>query len=121
MVDETTFIATLQQYITFVQYLNTKRCQETAFINIRRVDACGAIAANLFRLWNDAADYDLDVRKHVVFARDGATAIIGRRNSLSQKLTHTHTHTQKLQHIQDLERGLDQTRRFFSNSQRKAP
>jgi len=82
MVDETTGIATFQQYITFVQYINTKRCQATAFL-----DARGATAANLFRLWNDvAADYDLDVSKHVAVACDGAAAMICRRNSLFQKL-----------------------------------
>ena len=77
MVDETTNIATFQQYITFVQYTNTKRCQATAFLDIRHIDACGATAANLFRLWNEVAcDYDLDVSKHVAFACDGAAAII---------------------------------------------
>ena len=88
MVDETTDIATFQQYITFVQYINPKGCQATAFLDIRHIDACGAPAANLFRLWNEVAcDYDLDVRKHVAFACDGAAAMIGRCNSLSQKLT----------------------------------
>ena len=128
MVDETTDIATFQQYITFVQYINTKGCQATAFLDIRHIDACGPTAANLFRLWNEVAcDYDLDVSKHVAFACNGAAAMIGRCNSLSQKLTeqcpaiytvHCHAHrlalactdtVKELQHIQDCERGLVQT------------
>ena len=135
MVDETTDIATFQQYITFVQYINTKGCQATAFLDIRHIDACGATAANLFRLWNEVAcDYDLDVSKHVTFACDGAAAMIGRCNSFSQKLTkqcpatytvHCHAHrlalactdtVKELQHIQDCERGLVQTWKYFSRS-----
>ena len=101
-------------------------------MKIPRIDACGGTAANLFRLWNDvAADYDLDVSKHAGFARDGAAAIIGRRKSFSQNLTEqnpiTYTvHCQvnhlplnctdtakELQHIQDSERGLVKTWRYF--------
>ena len=85
MVDETIDIATLQQYITFVQYVNKKRRQATAFLDIRRIDAHGATATNLFRLWKEVADdYSLDVGKHVAIACDGAAAMIGRQNSLSQ-------------------------------------
>ena len=135
MVDETTDIATLQQYITFVQYVNKKGRQATAFLDIHRIDARGATAANLFRLWNEvAADYGLDVGKHVAIACDGAAAMIGRRNSLSQKVTaqnpitytvHCHAHrlalactdtVKGLQLIQDCERGLVQTWKYFSIS-----
>jgi len=85
MVDETTDISTLHQYITFIQYINRKRCQSTAFFYIRRIDAHGATAANLFRPWNDvAADYNLDVSRHVAVACDGAAAMIVRRNSVSE-------------------------------------
>ena len=50
---------------------------------IRHIDACGATAANLFRLWNEVAcDYDLDVSKHIAFACDGAAAMIGHCISL---------------------------------------
>ena len=52
-----------------VPYINTEGCQATAFLNMRHIDICGATAANLFRLWNEAAcDYDLDVSKHVAIA-----------------------------------------------------
>ena len=49
MVDETTDIATFQQYITFVQYINTKGCQATAILDIRHIDACGATKTNGLR------------------------------------------------------------------------
>ena len=90
MVDDTTDITTLQQYITFVQYINARGGQSTAFLDIRQIGTGGggATAANLFRLWNEvASDYTLDVNKHVALACDGAAAMIGCRNSLSQKLT----------------------------------
>ena len=88
MVDEFTDIATFQQYITFVQHINTKGCQAKAFLDMRRIDACGATAANLFRLWNEVvSNCNLDVNKYVAFACDEAAAKIGRCNSLSQKLT----------------------------------
>ena len=62
MVDETTDIVTFRQYITFVRYMNTKRCQATAFLDSRHIDGCEATAANLFRLWNEVAcNYGLDV------------------------------------------------------------
>ena len=99
------------------------------------IDARGATAANLFRLWNEvAADYGLDVGKHVAIACDGAAAMIGRRNSLSQKVTaqnpitytvHCHAHrlalactdtVKGLQLIQDCKRGLVQTWKHFSIS-----
>ena len=123
MVDETTDITTLQQYITFVQYINARGVQSTAFLDICKVDARGATAANLFRLWNEVAnDYGLDVNKHVAIACDGAAAMIGRRNSLSQKVTeqnpitytvHCYAHrlalactdtVKQLQHIHDCKR-----------------
>ena len=128
IIDETTDIATLQQYITFVQYVNTNGCQSTAFLDIHPIDARGATAANLFRLRNEvAADYDLDVSKHVAIACDGAAAMIGRRNSLSQKVTaqnpitytvHCYAHrlalactdtVKELEHIRECECGLVQT------------
>ena len=99
-----------------------------ACLKISRIDARGAPAANLFRLWNDvAADYYLDVSKHVGFACDGAAAIINRQNSFSQNWTeqnpitftvHCQVHrlplactdaAKELQHIQDSERGLVKT------------
>ena len=104
-------------------------------MNIRQIDAHGVSAVNLFRLWNEIAiDYNLDVSNHVVIACDRATAMIGCRNSISQKLTkknpitltvHCHAYrltlactdtVKELQHIQDCKRGLVQTWRFFSIS-----
>ena len=88
LVDDITDITTLQQYITFVQYINAKGGQSTAFLYIRQIGAGGATAANLFRLWNEVAnDYSLDINQHVAIACVGAAAMIGCRNSLSQKLT----------------------------------
>ena len=135
LVDDTTDITTLQQYITFVQYINARGGQSTAFLDIRQIGTGGATAANLFRLWNEvASDYTLDVNKHVALACDGAAAMIGCRNSLSQKLTeqnpitytvHCYAHrlalactdtVKELSHIRDCERGLVQTWRYFSMS-----
>ena len=48
MAYETTDIAALRQYITFFQYINAKEYQATAFLDIRRIDARDATAANLF-------------------------------------------------------------------------
>ena len=57
-------------------------------MDICQIDTRGATAANLFRLWNEVAnDYVLDVNEHVAIAFDGAAAMIGCRNSQSQKVT----------------------------------
>ena len=50
MVDETTDIATLQQYITFVRYVEEGEIK-VSFLDIRRIDANGAIADNLYKYW----------------------------------------------------------------------
>ena len=77
MVDDTTDITTLQQYITFIRYVNTRGGQSTAFLDIRQIDAYRASAVNLYRLWNEVAiDYNLDVSKHAAIACDGAAAMI---------------------------------------------
>ena len=77
MVDDTTDIITLQQYIIFIRYVNARRGQSTAFLNIRQRDAHGASAVNLFRLWNEVAiDYNLYVVEHAAIACDGAAAMI---------------------------------------------
>ena len=87
MVDESTDIACLQQYITFVRYVTSKGTPATKFLDIRAVDARGATASNLFRLWKEvASDCKLDKSKHVAMACDGAAAMLGRNNSLSQKI-----------------------------------
>ena len=84
MVDDTTDVTTLLQYITFIRYVNARGGQSTAFLDIRLIDAHEASAVNLFRLWNEVAiDYNLDVSKHVAIACDGAAAMIGCRNFLS--------------------------------------
>ena len=57
----------------------------TACLEIPRVDARGAAAANLFGFWNNVvANYDLDVSQHAGFACEGAAAIINRQYSFSQ-------------------------------------
>ena len=72
----------------FFQYINTKGCQATAFLDIRCVDARGATATNLLRFWNDVAfDYDHDVSKYVALACGGTAELTCRQNFSSQKLT----------------------------------
>ena len=88
IVDETTGIAKLQQFITFVQCIKAKGDQTKALLDIRHIDVRGATTANLFQLWIDAAaEYNVDVSKYVAFACEGTAAMIGCRNSLFQKLT----------------------------------
>ena len=71
MVDETTDIATLQQYITFVRYVEEGEIK-VSFLDIRRIDANGATADNLYKYWQDVADiYGLDQGKHIAMSVDG--------------------------------------------------
>jgi len=64
MFDETTEIATLQQYLTFVQYIDTVGCQATAFLDIRRIDAHGVTAANLRVVTRGERVYDPRAPNH---------------------------------------------------------
>jgi len=86
MVDETNDISTFKQYITFVRYV-VKGQIKVRFLDIRKVDKSGATASNLFAMFKSvAADCQLDLKKHVAIATDGAAAMTGRHNSLAQKL-----------------------------------
>lgn len=135
MVDETTDITSTQQYITFVQYLNSRGKKVTSFLDIRPIDERGGTAENLFATWKEVADdYDLDTTKHVALACDGAAAMLGCKKSLSKKIlemnpatyiVHCYAHrlalactdtVKELKDIQDCERALVQTWKFFSVS-----
>ena len=138
MVDETTDIATLQQYITFVRYVEEGEIK-VSFLDIRRIDANGATAKNLYKYWQDVADiYSLDQEKHIAMSVDGCAAMLGKNNSLTQRIqlanpymlpVHCYAHRlalscadtcKDLQTIQACERGLVQTWRFFAASPLKS-
>jgi len=138
LVDETTDISNLQQYITFVRYVRHGE-QKTKFVDIRPINEDGATAENLFRYWN-AVNNDLDLcpETHVGLACDGAAAMMGKHNSLSQKVinefpstTAIHCHAHRLalvctdaasnvDEIKEFESTLVQLWKFFAVSPKKS-
>ena len=136
MVDETTDIATLQQYITFVRYVEEGEIK-VSFLDIRHIDANGATTNNLYKYWQDVADiYSLD--QHIAMSVDGSAAMLGKNNSLTQRIqlanpymlpVHCYAHRlalscadtcKGLQTIRACERGLVQSWRFFAASSLKS-
>ena len=112
---------------------------KVSFLDIRRIDANGATANNLYKYWKDVADiYGLDQEKHIAMSVDGCAAMLGKNNSLSQRIqldnpcmlpVHCLAHRlalscadtcKGLEAIQACERGLLQTWRFFAVSPLKS-
>ena len=86
LVDETTDVTTLQQYITFVRYVH-KGVPKTFFLDIRPLDTGGATAINIYNTWKQVADdYGLVEQQNIANATDGAHAMVGEHNSLGQKI-----------------------------------
>ena len=101
-------------------------------LDIRRIDANGATANNLYKYWKDVADiYGVDQEKHIAMSVDGCAAMLGKNNSLTQRIqldnpcmlpVHCYAHRlalscadtcKGLEAIQACERGLLQTWRFL--------
>ena len=79
LVDAIGIISTYQQSIAFVQYV-VKDEIKVRFFDIRKVDGSGATESNFFAMFKSVpADYQLDLKKHVAIAIDGAATVIGRQ------------------------------------------
>ena len=88
LVDETTDIMTLPQYITFIRYIH-KGVPKTIFLDIRPLDTGGAMATNIYKTWKQVADDYSLVEQNIANATDRAHTMVGAHNSLGQKMKAT--------------------------------
>ena len=62
----------------------------TFFLDIRSLEAGAATAANIYKTWNPVAeDYGLVKQENITNTTDGAHAMVGKHNSLEQKIKAT--------------------------------
>ena len=137
LVDESTDVSNFQQFITFVRYLKNGK-PLTRFLDTRRVDADGANARNLHRIWNEVVlENQLDMINHVGLSCDGAAVMLGKKNSLAEKIkavapstivTNCHSHRlaltcsgsiEAVKEISDFESILLQLWKFFAASPKR--
>ena len=137
LVDESTDVSNFQQFITFVRYLKNGK-PLTRFLDTRRVNADGANARNLHRIWNEVVlENQLDMINHVGLSCDGAAVMLGKKNSLAEKIkavapstivTNCHSHRlaltcsgsiEAVKEISDFESILLQLWKFFTASPKR--
>ena len=89
LVDETTDITTLKQFMFIVRYIH-KGDPKTFFLDISPLEIGCATATNIFKTCKQVAnDYGLDVRDNFANAADRADAMVGAHNPLGQKIKTT--------------------------------
>ncbi|KAA6388554.1 MAG: hypothetical protein EZS28_015920 [Streblomastix strix] len=86
-IDESTDAATLNQFVTFIRYLDENGLPQTSFLDVRPLSSKGATAQNLYEIFIQVSvDHGLNLDDLIGICVDGASAMIGCRNSLRQKL-----------------------------------
>ena len=89
LVDETTDMTTLPQYITFIPYTH-KGVPKTIFLDIRPLDTGGTMVTNIYKTWMQVADdYSLVEQENNANATARAHTMVGAHNSLGQKIKAT--------------------------------
>ncbi|XP_070539515.1 zinc finger protein 862-like [Ptychodera flava] len=90
MCDDVTDIAVTEQFICFVQYLDTStQSAETAFLFVENVlkDSDSASATAMLQILQDKfTEYNLEVKKISGFVSDGASVMTGKRGGLATLL-----------------------------------
>ncbi|KAA6358809.1 MAG: hypothetical protein EZS28_045664, partial [Streblomastix strix] len=86
-IDESTDVATLNQFVTFIRYLDENGLPQTSFLDVRPLSSKGATAQNLYETFIQVSvDHGLNLDDLIGICVDGASAMIGCRNSMTSKL-----------------------------------
>ncbi|KAA6369244.1 MAG: hypothetical protein EZS28_035229 [Streblomastix strix] len=84
-IDESTDIASLNQFVTFIRYLKKNGIPQTSFLDVRPLSNKGA-AQNLYETFIQVSvDHGLNLDDQIGICVDGASAMIGCRNSVMSK------------------------------------
>ncbi|KAA6372558.1 MAG: hypothetical protein EZS28_031915 [Streblomastix strix] len=86
-IDESTDIATLNQFVTFTCYLDENGLPQTSFLDVRPLSSKGDIAQNLYETFIQVSvNHGLNLDDPIWICVDGASAMIGCLNSMTSKL-----------------------------------
>ncbi|KAA6363505.1 MAG: hypothetical protein EZS28_040968 [Streblomastix strix] len=86
-IDESTYISSLNQFATFIRFIDKDNKLKTAILDIRLLSSKGASAENfLLTFYETCKDYGLDLNNLMGICVYGAQNMIGCRHSMTQMI-----------------------------------
>ncbi|KAA6377549.1 MAG: hypothetical protein EZS28_026924 [Streblomastix strix] len=86
-IDESTDVATLNQVVKFIRYLDENRHPQTSFLDLRPFSSKGVTVQNLYETFIQVSvDHGLNLDDLIGICVDGASAMIDSYNSMTSKL-----------------------------------